>query len=78
MAGQAGSQCALDVVDLADPVQLVPGQVQQHDDRRVHRVGDVRDVHLVHFQGGQPGVPVGGQGGHQTRVHIGALAVRRD
>ena len=53
MPGQPAAQRAFDVVDLTDPVELVAGQVEQHDDLGVDRVGDVRDVHLVDLEGGQ-------------------------
>ena len=67
VTGQPGAQRALDVVDLADPVELVAGQIQQHDHRRVDRVGDVRHVHLVDLERGQRRVAGAGQRGHQTR-----------
>ena len=73
--GQAGPQRAFDHVDLADPVQLVARQVEQDDDGGFDRVEDVRHVHLVDFQGRQPGPSVGGQRGDQTGVHVGALGV---
>ena len=56
VAGQPAAQCALDVVDLTDPVELVAGQVQQHDHLRVDGVGDVRHVHLVDLERRQRGV----------------------
>ncbi len=56
MPREPGPQRALDVVDLADPVELVARQVQQHDHHRVDGVGDVRHVHLVDFERRQLGV----------------------
>ena len=76
MTGQAGTQRPFDVVDLTHPVQLVAG-----DSAARSPPGSPRrrraDVHLVDLEGGQAGVPVGGQCGHQTRVHVGALSVGR-
>ena len=76
--GEPGPQGALDVIDLADSVELVAGEVQQHDNGRFHRVGDVRYVHLIDLEGGQCGAPVGGQCGNQAGIHVGAFAVGRD
>ena len=45
---------------------------------RLHRVGDVRHVHLVDFERRQRGVAVGGQRGDQPGVHVGALGVGGD
>ena len=78
MTGQPAAQRPLDVVDLADAVQLVARQVQQHDHRRVDGVGDVRHVHLVDFQRRQLRVAGARQRGHQTGVHVGALGVGGD
>ena len=78
MAGQPGPQRALDVVDLADPVELITRQVQQHDHRRVDGVGDMRHVHLVDFQRRQLGVARARQRGHQPGVHVRALGVGGD
>ena len=75
MRGQSGPQPALDHVDLADAVELVAGQVEQDDDRRLDRVGHVRDVHFVDLENRQRGAAVGGQRGHQARVHVGAFGV---
>ena len=78
MACEPAPQCALDVVDLTNPVELIAGQVQQHDHLRVHRVGDVRHVHLVDFEGRQVGVAGPGERGDEARVHVGALGVGGD
>ncbi len=78
MPGQAAAQRALDVVDLTDPVQLIAGQVQQDDDRRVDRIGDVRHVHLVDFERGQGRVARTGERRDQPGIHVGALGVRGD
>ncbi|CKT59616.1 Uncharacterised protein [Mycobacterium tuberculosis] len=75
MPGQPGPQCAFDDVDLADPVQLVSGEVEQDDDGGIDGIGDVRYVHLVDFQHRQLGVAVSGERGHQAGVHVGALGV---
>ncbi len=53
MTRQTAPQCALDVIDLTDPIELIPRQVQQHDHGRIEGVGHMRDVHLVDFQCGQ-------------------------
>ena len=39
MAGDSRAQLALDHVDLADPVELIAAEVEQHDHFRVHGVG---------------------------------------
>ncbi len=78
VTGQPGPQRAFDVIDLADPVELVAGQVQQHDHSRVDRVGDVWHVHLVDLEGRQLRSAGARQRGHQTRVHVGALGVGGD
>ena len=77
MPRQPGAQGPLDVVDLTHPIELIAGQIQQHDDRRVHRVSDVRHVHLVYFESGQRRLPRTGQRGHQPGVHVGTLGVGR-
>ena len=46
----AFAQAAFDHVDLADAVELVAGEVEQHQNRRVDGVADVRDVQLVHLE----------------------------
>ena len=78
MTGQPAAQCAFDVVDLADPVELVARQVQQHDDGRLDGVGDVRHVHLVDLERRQFGVACARERGHQPGVHVRALGVGGD
>ena len=75
MPSQSRAQRPFDRVDLADAVQLVARQVQQHDHPRIHRVGHVRHMHFVHFERGQPGIACDCQRSDQAGVHIGALGV---
>ena len=53
MPGQPRPQGALDVIDLAHPVKLVPGKVEQHENGGVDGIGHMRHVHLVNFERGQ-------------------------
>src|SRR4051794_32827879 len=78
MPGQPAAQRPLDVVDLADAVELIARQVQQHDHRGFDGVGHMWHVHLVDLQRGQPGVARSRQRGNQSGVHVRALGVRGD
>ncbi|SHT55027.1 Uncharacterised protein [Mycobacteroides abscessus subsp. abscessus] len=75
VAGQPLAQSAFDVVDLTHAVELIPAEIEEHDDRRVDRVGDVWHVHLVDLEHRDVGLSGPGQGGNQTGVHVGALGV---
>ena len=75
VCGQPGPQPALDHVDLADPVQLVAGQVEQNDGGGLDGIRHMRHVHFVDLEDRERGVAVSGQRGHQTGVHIRALGV---
>ena len=44
------AESALDLVDLADAVELIAGEVEQHKRLRVEVIGDVRHVQLVDLE----------------------------
>ncbi|SLH38981.1 Uncharacterised protein [Mycobacteroides abscessus subsp. abscessus] len=78
MLGQPGAQPALDHVDLADPVELVAAEIEQHHRRRLERVADVRQVQFVHLDRGQRHTGVPAECRDDARVHVGAVGLGGD
>ena len=76
---QTGPQRALDVVDLTDPVELIAGQVQQHDRRAGSTASATCGTCISSTSSAASAASAGrGQRGHQPGVHVGALGVGGD
>ncbi len=79
MRVDARAQFPFDHVDLADPVELIAAEIQQHDHFRVHGVGYVGgDVQFVDLECRQRRIGTRGQGGHDPGIHVGAVGLRGD
>ena len=75
IVGDALPQGALDGVDLADAVQLVAGQIQEHEAVGAESARDPRNVEFVALEDDVARIPPAEQRGDDAGVHVVAALV---